>query len=200
MQEKESVMMDSAALRQLQERANKDALSSLLNRETAETYIRQRLQELPEGESCALFIIDLDHFKQVNDQLGHQAGDLAIQQAAQILSGLFRATDILGRLGGDEFIVFLSGRITEKLVRDKAELICQRLQITLNSGASISLSASVGVHLSFKRAPDFSELYHSADMALYQVKTRSGAASVCTRMEMRVCIRPRPWSRLTVCR
>ena len=49
MQEKESVMMDSAALRQLQERANKDALSSLLNRETAETYIRQRLQELPEG-------------------------------------------------------------------------------------------------------------------------------------------------------
>ena len=172
MQEKESVMMDSAALRQLQERANKDALSSLLNRETAETYIRQRLQELPEGESCALFIIDLDHFKQVNDQLGHQAGDLAIQQAAQILSGLFRATDILGRLGGDEFIVFLSGRITEKLVRDKAELICQRLQITLNSGASISLSASVGVHLSFKRAPDFSELYHSADMALYQVKNQ----------------------------
>lgn len=172
MQEKESVMMDSAALRQLQERANKDALSNLLNRETAENYIRRRLQYLPEGDCCALFVIDLDHFKQVNDRLGHQAGDLVIQQAAHILSGLFRATDILGRLGGDEFIVFLSGRITEKLVRNKAEQICQRLQITLSSGANISLSASVGVHLSFNRAPDFSSLYHSADMALYEVKNQ----------------------------
>lgn len=172
MQEKESVMMDSAALRQLQERADKDALSGLLNRETAERYIRKRLQSLPEGDCCALLIIDLDHFKQVNDRLGHQAGDFAIQQSAQMLSSMFRATDIIGRLGGDEFIVFFSGRLTEALVQDKAEQVCRQLQIALGSAADIGLSASVGIHLSTGPAPDFDTMYRSADAALYQVKNQ----------------------------
>ena len=123
MQEKETAALDTNTLRhqfqELQERASKDALSGLLNRQTAESYISARLKEMTAEQTCALFIIDLDHFKQVNDTLGHQAGDWAIRQSAKTLSGLFRARDIIGRLGGDEFIVFLSGQITEKLVRKK---------------------------------------------------------------------------------
>ena len=155
---------------ELQERASKDALSGLLNRVTTEMYINQRLENMAPDETCALFIIDMDNFKQVNDTLGHQAGDQAIQQSARILSRLFRATDIVGRLGGDEFIVFLSGQISEKLIRKKGKEICERLQIVLGSDPSVSVTASVGIHISYGHGMNFDELYQSADLALYKAK------------------------------
>ena len=105
-------------LKLLAERASRDVLSGLLNRETATTYIEQCLQHMRPGDICALFIIDLDNFKQVNDTLGHQAGDQVIQLAARALSGCFRATDIVGRLGGDEFFALLSGSITEEAAQE----------------------------------------------------------------------------------
>ena len=155
---------------ELQERASKDSLSSLLNRATAEMYINQRLSRLTPEDLCALFIIDLDNFKQVNDTLGHQAGDQAIRQSARILSSLFRATDIVGRLGGDEFIVFLSGQVTEKLVHRKGQEICQRLQLVLGNGPSITLTASVGIYIASSGIRHFDRLYHLADLALYKAK------------------------------
>ena len=106
-------------LEELQRRASRDALSGLLNRATMEQSIRERLRELDPEESCALFIVDLDNFKQINDTLGHRAGDEAIRQVGKILSGIFRASDIVGRLGGDEFAVFLCGRLSEELVRSR---------------------------------------------------------------------------------
>lgn len=154
---------------ELQERATKDALSGILNRATAELYINQRLCQMAPEELCALFIIDLDNFKVVNDTLGHQAGDQAIRLAAQILSGLFRATDIVGRLGGDEFIVFLYGRITEKLVRRKGNELCQKLQLALGNNPVITVTASVGIYLSSK-AQNFEQIYQPADLALYKAK------------------------------
>ena len=88
-------------LEELLRRASRDALSGLLNRDTMEREIRRRLAALLPEEACALFILDLDNFKQVNDTFGHQAGDQAIRESARMLSGLFRASDIIGRLGGD---------------------------------------------------------------------------------------------------
>ena len=114
-------------LKILAERASRDVLSGLLNRETATTYIKQCLRNMHPGDACALFIIDLDKFKQVNDALGHQAGDQVIRLAARALSGCFRATDIVGRLGGDEFFALLSDSITEDTAREKARAICEAL-------------------------------------------------------------------------
>ena len=111
-------------LQELVQRAAKDDLSGLLNRSTMERFIKRRLEEMTPEERCALFIVDLDDFKLVNDTLGHQAGDAAIRQSAEILSQIFRASDIVGRLGGDEFAVFICGRISEELVREKAARIC----------------------------------------------------------------------------
>lgn len=155
---------------QLEKRARKDALSGLLNRATVELYVNQRLSSITSDELCALFIVDLDNFKQVNDILGHPAGDQAIRQSAQILSGLFRNGDIIGRLGGDEFVVFLSGRFTEQLIHKKAQAICQHLYLALGDEHRIIVTASVGVHISTGSGQRFAGLYQSADLALYKVK------------------------------
>ena len=79
-------------IEELQQRATKDTLSGLLNRATMEQHIKRRLQRMEPDETCALFIVDLDNFKSINDTLGHQAGDRAIHLSARILSGLFRPT------------------------------------------------------------------------------------------------------------
>ena len=117
-------LVSQDSFQELQERATKDALSGLLNRITVEQYVQKRLAALGDGEMCALLIVDLDDFKRVNDTLGHLAGDHAVRQTAQMLSGLFRAKDVLGRLGGDEFIAFLSGDVTEASVQMKGQEIC----------------------------------------------------------------------------
>ena len=138
---------ESVRLEALQEQVSKDGLTGLLNRSAAEQYIRQRLEGMTPAESCAMFIVDLDDFKRVNDTLGHQAGDRAIRQAAQVLSGLFRASDIVGRLGGDEFIIFLSGKVSERMVQEKAAAVCKNLQLVLGGPANVQLTASVGIYV-----------------------------------------------------
>ena len=162
---------------ELRQRASLDALSGLLNRATLEQSIKKRLQEMAPGDTCALFIVDLDDFKQVNDTLGHQAGDQAIRQSAQILSGLFRAGDIVGRLGGDEFAVFLCGRVTEAVARRKASDICNTLQLSIGDHSTINLTASVGIYLS-DGSQTFEGMYQSADLALYKAK-KAGKHGFC---------------------
>lgn len=156
-------------LEELQRRATQDALSGLLNRETLELVVKDRLRSLGPEDTCALLIVDLDDFKRVNDTLGHQAGDRAIRQAGKILSNLFYARDIVGRLGGDEFAVFLYGNISLDLVRAKASQICGELQLVLGTEQTLTLTASVGVYLAGK-GQEFEGLYHSADLALYKAK------------------------------
>ena len=164
-------------LEELQRRAARDALSGLMNRGTLERRIRERLARMTPEDACALFIVDLDNFKQVNDTLGHRAGDQAIRQSARILSRLFRAGDIVGRLGGDEFAVFLCGQVSEKSVRDKAAAICENLHLALGDHEIVNVTASVGVHLAGK-GQAFEGLYQAADLALYKAK-KAGKHRFC---------------------
>lgn len=157
-------------LKVLAERASRDVLSGLLNRETATNYIEQCLKHMHPGDVCALFIIDLDNFKQVNDTLGHQAGDQVIRLAARALSGCFRATDIVGRLGGDEFFALLAGSITEETAREKARAVCEALQFSIGANPTLHLSASVGVYIATGEKKEFEKLYERADAALYEAK------------------------------
>ena len=162
---------------ELRQRAAKDALSGLLNRATMEQYIKDRLRKMTRAETCALFIVDLDNFKQVNDTLGHQAGDLAIRKAGQVLSGLFRASDIVGRLGGDEFAAFLCGEVTEDSARRKAAAICEQLHLALGDRTVVTLTASVGVYVA-AGGQEFEGLYQAADLALYKAK-KAGKHRFC---------------------
>lgn len=162
---------------EMKEIAFRDALTGLLNRGALENAINQRLQNMRDEDSCALFIVDLDNFKEVNDTLGHQTGDKVLAKAARLLSGMFRATDVVGRLGGDEFVVFLSGSLSEKMIRGKGRMICDQLQFILGVDTEILVTASVGIHLSAGEK-SFDYLYRSADLALYKAK-KSGKQGYC---------------------
>ena len=164
-------------LEELQQFATKDALSGLLNRAAMEVYIRRRLAQMGPEDVCALFIVDIDNFKSVNDTLGHQAGDQAIRSSGNILSEIFRASDIVGRLGGDEFAAFVSGGVDGAFVRARAAEICEKLHLALGDHRVVNLTVSVGVYMAGP-GQDFDGLYHSADLALYKAK-KSGKNRFC---------------------
>ena len=166
---------------EIQEIALKDSLTGLLNRGALEREIDSRLKNMKETDSCALFIIDLDNFKAVNDNLGHQTGDQVLIKTAWILSGMFRASDVVGRLGGDEFVVFLQGNITENMVRAKGQMICDQILFVLGKNTEIIVSASVGIYLSAGQKQEFSFLYRSADLALYKAK-KNGKQGYCIKL------------------
>lgn len=156
----------------LREMAQRDSSTGLYNKLTAETRIRQVLNGEPE-QSCVLLLIDIDHFKKVNDTLGHQVGDEVIQEIAQKLDTLFRKDDIIGRFGGDEYIVLLKGRTI--FPRDGICNCCKRI-INVFHHAEVGkkydypLSCSIGIALYPENGTEFETLFHMADKALYSAK------------------------------
>jgi|GEM_PF-7087704 len=151
--------------------AETDAMTGFYNHGATLEQIRRYLQ----GEGAAgrhvLFMVDIDHFKEVNDTLGHQQGDDMIAKIAAGIRGLFRSTDILGRVGGDEFLVLMKNVDNRGMVRKRAEELVEALQFVCSSAAStIQLSGSVGVSLYDGDRKTVEELYAEADAALYRAK------------------------------
>ena len=177
----ESIQEPSASCSPQQDRAgaSKDALSGLLSQETAEQYIIARLGQLGAQDACALFLVNLDDFRRVNESLGRQAGDRAIRRCAQLLSGIFCASDIVGRLENDTFLIFMSGRISEGLVCQRGEAVCRDLQLILEGSPEAELTVSAGIGFSEGRC-SFSALRQSAVQALRTAK-EGGKRSYCIR-------------------
>jgi diguanylate cyclase (GGDEF)-like protein len=123
----------------------------------------------------ALLFIDLDHFKVINDTLGHGAGDRLLQQVSKRLSACVREGDTVSRFGGDEFVVMLEDLSKNSLsAANKAEMACEKLLADLSEpyelkGRSISVSASIGVTM-FSKDSSAKELLKQSDIALYQAK------------------------------
>ena len=155
----------------LNDLAMRDGLSGLLNRTAAQSAIEEALHT-GNGELVALFIIDADNFKQVNDMLGHQYGDLALKQMSAVIRGAFRASDIVARVGGDEFFVFLPEVPADRFAEEKAEALCKNLQITypMEERGSVTMTASIGVIVARRENCDFESLYADADRVLYEAK------------------------------
>lgn len=159
----------------LREKAEKDPLTGLYNRTKASELIEACLKEpRPEkGRTHVCLIFDLDNFKVLNDTLGHQTGDTALQDVARILQQHFREYDIVSRLGGDEFLVFLKD-IPEKVIYRNVTSLLKKLDLTYQEGyQSVRITASVGIVLVPDKKCDFRELYRKADRALYEVKHES---------------------------
>jgi diguanylate cyclase (GGDEF)-like protein len=153
----------------LQHQAQRDALTGVLNRATflAELDARSR-----SGVSGGLLFLDLDHFKSVNDRFGHATGDEALRRVGALLDGLAAETDLVGRLGGEEFAVFLHAASPEHML-DRSQAIreaVKAIDLLSPSGMRVGLGISIGV---FHCPPRFDpvEALAASDRNLYRAKS-----------------------------
>ncbi len=149
-----------------------DMLTKLYNKVTTETLIEECIAKTSDEKiSHALFIIDFDNFKAVNDTFGHFSGDDLLRNVSTKLKETFRIDDIIGRIGGDEFVVFLKEINGTETIGKKAREINKifKREIT-ESGITVSVSCSIGIAVYNKDGKSFSALYRNADSALYQAK------------------------------
>ncbi|MCI7767297.1 MAG: sensor domain-containing diguanylate cyclase [Oscillospiraceae bacterium] len=153
----------------LREDASRDRFTGLYNKITTESLIEEKLAE---GGSHALFIIDIDNFKSINDILGHEYGDRVIKEIASKISGLLNSSDIAGRIGGDEFMALISGNDASKRSEKLAAALCDSIRHTYSDeeNREVSVSSSIGVAMAPEHGMSFKELYSSADIAMYYSK------------------------------
>ncbi len=152
---------------QLAKRAQQDGMTGLLNATAFCTAVMDILGKSQMGG--ALLLIDIDRFKQVNDTYGHFAGDQILKQTAAILKTVFRKDDVLGRLGGDEFLVFMKRVQNPAVVAAKCQAILQMASGVEVSGKTAAVSYSIGAAIAMGQR-DYDMLYQQADKALYIVK------------------------------
>lgn len=161
--------------RELERLTRQDGLTGLFNRNTFTELSRRELARAQrQGSATTIVLLDLDHFKRVNDTWGHPAGDAVLRHVATLASGAVRSTDLVGRLGGEEFIVLLPNTSMD-VGRRIAEKIRARLEasVVLWEGTRIPVTASFGVSCTTaEEKRDFDHLYTEADKALYLAKQR----------------------------
>ncbi len=163
---------EKQAERQLKERAERDSLTKLLNKSAGRKQAEAYLSYYPNGVSCAMLILDLDNFKQVNDQYGHLFGDAVLTRAAQKIREQFRDQDILCRIGGDEFLVLVRGLADRALLESRCRQLVSSISGLRGPYKKLSLSCSIGIALSPENGTTYYELFNCADQALYQAKAR----------------------------
>ncbi len=158
----------------LSDLANNDALTKLPNRRWLMSFLPAAMRRAGRGRGhLALFFIDLDNFKLVNDTLGHEAGDELLVQAATRIRGAVRASDHVVRLGGDEFTVVLEQMDDTGDIARVADSIIVSLSepYTLHAGADQRVSASIGISLYPEHGKDAETLIKHADVAMYAAKS-----------------------------
>ena len=157
-------------IRGLQIAAETDPMTGLLNKANSQKVLTRMCAR----STGVLMMVDLDSFKLVNDLYGHAMGDKILIRFADILRSVIRTSDVAGRMGGDEFIVFCQDVTEESLVKDKARQINDQIFAAakeyMGEDMNIPLGASVGAVEVPKEGTDFHELFEKADKALYEVK------------------------------
>lgn len=159
--------------------AQKDPLTGICNRAALDEMMQRELSHAHrQGSSCALIIIDIDHFKAVNDKYGHIVGDCALKAVANMMAKCKRDGDLLFRYGGEEFVVLMRDTKMEG-----AGLLAERIRSYIEthpcscSGADLNIRVSIGVSVLQKKDSPAS-LFTRADQALYSAK-RHGRNQVC---------------------
>lgn len=157
---------------ELRLKADKDALTGLYNKATAITLITESIEECKnENQVAAMIMIDLDHFKDVNDTFGHAAGDMILEEVGNKLSDTFKGRDIVGRMGGDEFLVFM----TDIKGPEDALGISKKLNKALTrpidkTEGKVTVTASIGISILDNNSLQYEDLFGMADKALYITK------------------------------
>ena len=149
-----------------------DRLTGILNKGTFEEEVKIYLNSPLENNACTLIILDLDNFKQVNDTLGHLAGDELLESLSHNLLKIFRAEDCVGRIGGDEFCMLIKGPFEKKSVTKKATEIHKSIKEILPATFEMEITCSMGIASHDSGTITYQELFSKADTALYKAKNR----------------------------
>ena len=160
-----------------------DKLTELFNKKTMENLCKMKLKTFNENENSnifmAFYIIDLDHFKEVNDLLGHQFGDKVLVEFAKGLKKIFRPNDCIGRFGGDEFVVIVDSLPNMQVVIRKAIQIKDIAANLTVEGKSKFVTASIGIAVAPQNGRDYDSLFEVADKAVYHVKRNGKDGYYC---------------------
>ena len=158
--------------KELEDKADTDLLTGLTNKLATERKIKAYMAQNPNAQSM-MFLLDVDNFKKINDTMGHAFGDEVLRSLGQQITALFRATDIIGRIGGDEFMIFLKGVSDDEAIRKEAKKV-ENFFRNFQAGEYVkyAATASIGVAIYPQEGSDFETLYKAADQGLYKAKKR----------------------------
>jgi diguanylate cyclase (GGDEF)-like protein len=165
--------LDKAVLHEdVQEQATRDALTGLTNRRAFEAELASNAIGRRSDDTSGVMFLDLDGFKQINDEHGHKAGDEVLIETAKRLLRSVRDSDTVARLGGDEFTVLLRGvhNNDEAIVIAERILAAMREPMRLSAGVDVQTTPSLGIALASDNHTDPNELLKSADAAMYEAK------------------------------
>ncbi|MCP3706142.1 GGDEF domain-containing protein [Paraburkholderia sp. CNPSo 3274] len=168
------------AVAKLREYADRDGLTGIANRRFFETRLADEfLRWQRYGGELSMLLFDLDHFKRINDEFGHMAGDTVLRSMAQRVSGVVRKQDVFGRFGGEEFALLLPCTPL-----DDALYVAEKIRRTIGDepievqGVIVPVTASVGAATARTGAPDYEGMINEADAALYTAKRQGRNRSV----------------------
>ncbi len=157
-------------IQQLETKAMRDLMTGAYNKEYTKVMINKFISEHPDS-SGMLLLVDIDKFKNINDTYGHRAGDEVIIEVVREATGAFRANDIVGRVGGDEFVVFICDVPDHDVMIRQAKKLHDVLGKSVEfEGMTINKSASIGIALYPQHGDNYNKLVECADKALYKVK------------------------------
>jgi diguanylate cyclase (GGDEF)-like protein/PAS domain S-box-containing protein len=156
----------------MRKNAEIDMVSGIMNRQTFAGRMNEILQNADRGMVNALAVIDVDHFKQINDAIGHTTGDSILNHVAHIIQSVALQKDVYGRIGGDEFGIFMTGLPDREVLKDKIDIL--KNTISRAGSGSLELTVSIGLSLFPHDGASFDELYRKADRAMYQAKIMGG--------------------------
>lgn len=172
-----NIQYDRQKVNEMELRARQDLMTGMLNKTATEFELHRFFENAPEGKH-ALIMIDLDNFKRVNDCFGHMYGDTVLRDAASKILGRFRNSDIVGRVGGDEFLICMKDA-TVDLAISVAEEICELTKSEVRTDDDVlEISCSVGICIYPDSGMDFTELFKKTEIAMYTAKN-SGKGKVC---------------------
>ncbi|MCH5275655.1 MAG: diguanylate cyclase [Lachnospiraceae bacterium] len=167
-----NLIKNSNKRKDLEEKADTDLLTELYNKISTERKIKECMIDHP-NEQGLLFILDIDNFKKINDTMGHAFGDEVLRTLGTSIRSEFRATDILGRTGGDEFTLFLRNLKDDDIIKMEAEKVEQFFKnFKAGTYTKYSVTASIGAAVFPRDGANFEDLYKAADNALYVAKKR----------------------------
>jgi len=161
-----------AERKSLERRATTDELTGLVNRREFERLTQEAILDCERfNMGLCVMLVDLNGFKQINDTLGHQFGDLVLEECAHRLTGAVRDTDIVGRWGGDEFVIILEGIHSREECRLVARKIIAAMRSEFRAGDGlVKVTASIGIALGHGLTSTADALLKRADSALYAAK------------------------------